>query len=198
MVFDNIFICCICILLLLLIWVSIRKVFKNRRIKREFEYLVSRTRGFKADKAFIQPNGRCFIAIDDTNKLLMFGRQLTRADRQKLRRPGQTSTPKIDFKVLPYHEILGYHFVRGNSNSYHARKHHNHYDIRANAFPDSITLKLMLNDIQNPSYELPFYIHNLDRIHNFKIEAQCSDWQDTLALALNRRNNIAANFLRGF
>ncbi|WP_158827216.1 hypothetical protein [Mucilaginibacter lacusdianchii] len=167
------------------IWQGIKKFGVSRLAKKQFRNLASTNPNFKPDKLFIQPNGTCFIAIDDTTKQFMFGMQLSQAEiaLAKQKNKGISSTV-VTHKIVSYNDILRSQIIVDVNTSTHYHHHHRHVSETIN----TIKLKLLLNDVHNSAYELLFYNKQFDRPLAKHLQSECEKWQDTLTVALNNKH----------
>lgn len=189
------------LVIVLVIWQGLKKGKDNKLAKQQYQELASSVPGFKTDKSFVHQNGACFIALDDSSKRLILAKKLSNADMMMAKLHNKVNPVLISHKVVNYDDVVkteiiadgqtvssksisralvgGLMFgvagaiVGGTSGTTKFNKNIN-----------SITLKLLINDVLNPSYELPFYNKKTDQGLLPQSQQLCQSWQDTLTVAL--------------
>ncbi|EHQ25284.1 hypothetical protein [Mucilaginibacter paludis] len=189
------------VVVVLIVTQGLKKGKDNKLAKQQFENLASGIPGFKTDKSFTHQNGACFIALDNSSKRLILAKKLSNADMMMAKLHNKVNPVLISHTVVNYDDVIkteiiadgqtvssksisralvgGLMFgvagavVGGTSGTTTFSKNVN-----------SITLKLLINDVLNPSYELPFFNKKTDAGLLAKYQPLCQSWQDTLTVAL--------------
>jgi hypothetical protein len=173
------------------IYNSVNKSRQKKELLLQYSMLSQTVSDFSIAKLYTQPDGNCYIALDTQRKKFLFaGRRDTKG--------GQTIWHKVvDFKDILKSEILvdgqtistksaggalagGLLFgtvgavVGSNTGTTRYRK-----DVT------NVKLKVIINDLVKPTYEMIFYNKTVNKnISPVDAQAQCQAWQDTIVVAM--------------
>lgn len=177
---------------------------RHKLLKEQLLTVPTIVPGFKVDKSYVHHAGLSYIALDNTNKQILLATPKSKVDIAKALAKDKSSFI-VDHKLISYNDIIKSELIVDgqtvSSKSYsgalagglllgttgavigsNTGKTKYSKDIK------TIKLKLLLNDVANPSYELLFYNKTTDiKATLNKAQESCQNWQDTLSVVINQR-----------
>lgn len=173
---------------------------QEKRFKEQLLSVPSMTPGFTIDKSYLHQKGFAYIALDDTKKQMILGAPM---DKKQIifAQSNDKNAFIITHKLINYKDILKSEIIIDgqsiSSKSYSGALMGGLLFGTAGAVVGSsggktkhskdintIKLKLLLNDIQSPSYEVLFYNKSTDKGILTKAQQSCQNWQDTISVAI--------------
>jgi hypothetical protein len=168
--------------------------------KNQIATLPSLVQNFRIDKSYTHPKGFSFVAIDSDSKQILLAAPIHSKQIKALRKNDKNAFV-LKYKCVGFQDILKSEInVDGetiSSKSYSgavlggllfgttgAVVGGTGGKTRISKDVNRITLKLLLNDIKNPSWEVLFYDKITDTGLLKQATTSCQHWQDALTVAI--------------
>jgi hypothetical protein len=174
---------------------SISNKIQKKKLHALYQQLLTQNSTFKIDKLYNAAAGLCLLALNINDKKLLLARALTPKEMKK----NGDKTKLIASKLISFDEIVKSEIIvddqlvstkvgygsYGSGGLLGGGMHERSF-ARTNykKVVKSVKLKLLLNDMANPSFEMFFYKKGWSTDKAINAQEECQEWQDTLSVAL--------------
>jgi len=191
------------IFIVLPIWLIVR-VFKlrskNKSLNKNFISLPSTIQGFNPTKHFTHAYNQMLIAIDSDQQKVLLAKRLTSAE-WKLVKKRNVHAPDYIFRLVDFKQIIRSEMlVDGNQvasrslggaiiggalfGGVGAIVGSNVSSATVKKNVETVKLKLLLKDINEPAYELIFFDKKRLDLNPQAAQQECQHWHDTITVAV--------------
>ena len=171
------------------IWTNIKNRNEGELAQAQFLNLSRNPPAFWGHKTFLHPRGINFISLDNTRRQILIGYKLSKA-ALKLARLTDPAALLISYKVLQFDDVIKTEMVMDGQTivrDFTTLQTLTHYTPMREEYSKKynyISLKLMVNNVVKPAYEIVFYTKGIQSGTPAFAKKNCQDWQDTLTVAL--------------